>query len=359
MNDQFTNVRIESKNISKMKRAIKHSLRMIKISSNQKYIRRIIDKKATYVFNPNHNKQNMFWINGIDNDTNSFSKEERREIGKDLIDKLQSRQDEHAKRLMANKGKYLDKKRVNSFADGVLTFSHSIKDLVDEDKEKIFKLGVKTILNMAKELGVEVHYITFDLDEIGLPHFQYYFDNFDSLGNALNIDQSKKGSMLQDLGEIEFKELGFTRGIKKEISGNRNMPNGVFQAVKDEMKQKQIEINDLENKKFDLQNDVSKELLDLTDDFNKLVAFYGQYGYYNDLEKLQKNFLKYKKLKNVGKASNLIEKHLGKARKYQKQIEKAEKEKQKEEALEQQSNQVKKKAKKKTTNNNNLSPTME
>jgi len=315
MSEQYTNVRIESKSMEKMKRAVKHSLRMIKISSNQKYIRRVEKGKVVYVYNPNHMKHNMFWINGIDG--NSFTKEERREVGKELINKFKSRQEEHAKRLMTSQGKYLDKKRVKSFADGVLTFSNSMIELAENDKEKIFELGVKTIKNIAEKLDVEVHYITFDLDEIGTPHFQYYFDSFDSKGNALNIAQSKKGSMLQDLGEIEFKELGFSRGIKKEVSGRHNIPNGAYQDFKDDMKDKDIEHNEMANIIYDLKNEVADELVKLEKEYKYISDFYKAHEYKDELEEFTRLWLKYKQKKNIKRATKHIKKNMGKVEKYE------------------------------------------
>lgn len=312
MKKQYTNIRIESKNFIRMKAAIKHSLRMIKIASNQEYVMGLKDGKKVKLHNPNHNKKNMYWFAGEDNiEVNDYSKEERRKIGNELINKFKERQEEHKRRLRESKDISLHKKRVHSLADGVLTFSSSIKDLTEKSQEKIFALGVETIKNMCRELGVEVHYITFDLDERGLPHFQYYMDNFDSKGNALNISRSKKGSLVQDLGNLYFNELGFERGISKEITGRRHEDIRTFQATKDkerDLEELEEEVKQLENLKSEYEEEIEEEVSQILERKKEVIT---QLQAMEDLEgeeEFKRLWNRYSKKLNMKK----LLKHLGK-----------------------------------------------
>ena len=327
MENQFTGGRVAANNFTKMTRAIKHSLRMIKVSSNQKFVRVKVNKKWEMKFNPNYQNENMFWFDDEEENNNNYSKEVRREKGKKLIDSFEDRQKEHHKRFYKNSGYSLNKKRVQSLADGVLYFSSSIVEMTKEDKQKIFEMGIKTIKNMCKELDTKLHYVTFDLDEIGNPHFQYYMDNFDSKGNALNISRDKfQGRKVQDLMNVYFKELGFIRGISKEITGNENIPNGEYQKVQDMKKDKLLELNNIENKIDDLKEELNDEWLDMIDRANLVVSEYKQLNEKDKLLKFSDNFKQYKNTKNLSRLSKEVSKNEGMIKKIKKLLDREEKE---------------------------------
>lgn len=243
MNEQYTNVRFESINKYKSKKTIKHDLRMIKCASAAEYVKRKINGKNELVFNPNHNKENMLlsknengeWIKSLykTQDNNII------DIGNNIIDlDLEEVEDRHRKLLRKNYNQSLNKKRSNSINMGVLTFSKSINELSDNDPEKIFELGVKTIQDICKELDIKLHYIIFHRDEIGNPHFQYMTDNFNSKGKTIGIKRDKGlGEKLQDIGNTYFSELGFKRGVSKKESGRKHLTIKEYQEYQDTRKE--------------------------------------------------------------------------------------------------------------------------
>ena len=197
MENQYTNVRFESKSKHKMINEIKHELRTTKIAS-------VVNNNSNVLIFKNEKNE---WI------TKEYQSKDKdvKEISTKYINELDNIENKHRKLLRKNFNQSLNKKRTNSANTGVLTFSSSIEKLVEEDKNKIIELGFKTITNICKELDIELHYITFHLDEKGLPHFHYLTDNFNSQGKTISPKRNQKvGKKLQDLGNLYFKELGFS-----------------------------------------------------------------------------------------------------------------------------------------------------
>ena len=224
MNNQYTNVRFESKSKHKMINEIKHELRTTKISS-------VVNENNNVLIYKNENNE---WI------TKQYQSKDKdvKQISTKYINELDNIESRHRKLLRDNFNQSLNKKRTNSANTGVLTFSNSIEKLVEEDKNKIIELGFKTITNICKELDIELHYITFHLDEKGLPHFHYLTDNFNSQGKTISPKRNQKvGKKLQDLGNLYFKELGFERGISKKLSGRKHLSIKEYQDYQDTKKE--------------------------------------------------------------------------------------------------------------------------
>jgi len=248
--EQFTNVRIESMNINKMKNEIKHELRMVKVE-------RVVNDNSNYIY-VNDNKEL----------TNKYFKTKDKKVienGNYFIDNLKNIRDEHTKLLRKNFDQSLTNK-TNSFCSGVLTFSDSINDLYDKDKETredILKRGIKTIKKIAKELDTKLHYLTFHTDEKGNYHFHYYMNNFNSIGGNIGMRKKGIGEKLQDIGNEEFKELGFNRGISKKITNRKHLSIQEYKEYKENLnKVKKLEEDyKLLEKKTEALEDKNKEIL--------------------------------------------------------------------------------------------------
>lgn len=334
--EQFTNVRIETRDKRKMKNAIKHSLRTVKVASNQKYVQRRINGKNTWIDNPNHGKANMYWFNGEDPTKTDWTTDERKAKARELIAELGERENLHRKRLREHKNRSLQKGRVYSWADGVFTLSSSIAEMVENDREKVFELGVKTILHMCEELGTECHYITLDLDEAGLPHFQYYMDNFDKEGNAINASRRKSmGQRCQDLGNVFFKELGFARGIPKEQSGRKHEDIRTFQANQDtkkELEELEERVRAAEAKAAQAEANLDEargaleeEVLELIRRRNEISRRLEALGMTDELADFLKLWNRYAK-GNMGRLRKLLDKYEGVAGNGEVELEAAERE---------------------------------
>ncbi len=224
MDNQFTNVRFESKSKAKMINEIKHELRTTKISSV------VNDNDNSLIYKDDNNQ----WI------VKNFKSKDKdiKDLSIKYIKELDNIENKHRVLLRKNFNQSLNKKRTNSANTGVLTFSSNIEKLVEEDKNKIIELGYKTIDNICKELDIELYYITFHLDEKGLPHFHYLTDNFNSKGKTISPKRNKLiGEQLQDLGNKYFNELGFKRGVSKKISGKKHLTIKEYQDYQDTQKE--------------------------------------------------------------------------------------------------------------------------
>ena len=224
MENQYTNVRFESKSKHKMINEIKHELRTTKIAS-------VVNNNSNVLIFKNEKNE---WI------TKEYQSKDKdvKEISTKYINELDNIENKHRKLLRKNFNQSLNKKRTNSANTGVLTFSSSIEKLVEEDKNKIIELGFKTITNICKELDIELHYITFHLDEMGLPHFHYLTDNFNSQGKTISPKRNSEiGKKLQDLGNLFFNDLGFERGVSKKESGKKHLSIKEYQDYQDTKKE--------------------------------------------------------------------------------------------------------------------------
>jgi len=239
MNEQFTNVRFESVSHKKMVSEIKHDLRMNKITS---VVRPDIESNV-FVMNEQGSLERFDFL---------MKSPDAKRLGNSIIAKLDNIEDRHRKLLRKNYNQSLNKKRVNSFNMGVLTFSDSMIELAENNLEEVLEKGVATIKEICEELKIELHYISFHRDEKGIPHFHYFTDNFNSQGKTISPKKNKNlGQRLQDLGNKFFNGLGFERGISKELTGKKHLTIKEYQDYK-ETKEMQGEM--LENI-FDLVND--------------------------------------------------------------------------------------------------------
>lgn len=234
---QYTNIRFESMNKDNMLKEIKHDLRTIKIKS-------VINNNNNFLYIDNKNYGNF-------SDDKKRNKEKSEQFNEDFLNKIEK---DYKKIYFKNKKRSVDLKRNNSFNMGILTFSDSILKI---DRKIIIENGIKTIENMCKELKTKLHYVSFHFDEKGLPHAHFFTNNFDENGNSLSATRNKGlGEKLQDLGNIYFKDLGFSRGISKSITNRNHLTIKEFQEYEDQ----KIEIEKIkaENKDLKKENDLFK-----------------------------------------------------------------------------------------------------
>ncbi len=266
-NGQFTNVRFEHNTYKQMKKEIKHDLRMVKVD------RVVKPDKPTILIN---------YTNGeIEYHSLYMKSKEAREIGQKIIDQMEEVENRHRKLLRTNYNQSLNKERVSSFNMGVLTFSDSMRELAEKNLDEVIEIGKKTIENICKKYDIKLHYISFHMDEKGIPHFHYYTDNFNSMGRTINPKRNKKmGERLQDLGVLFFKKLGFNRGLSKEITGGRHMSIEEYKRLKD-LDKKNGEL-EAENKRLkgqivkmeNLQDEIFVELVELVKEFYEIGMNY-------------------------------------------------------------------------------------
>lgn len=225
MEEQYTNVRFESISHKSMKSEIKHDLRMNKISSVT------APENETHIFindGEDNFYQHKFFMKSI----------QSKLIGNYMIDKMEDIEDRHRKLLRKEYNQSLNKNRNNSYNMGVLTFSESMRDFAETDLDKVLELGFKTIQEMCKEVDTKLHYISFHMDEKGIPHFHFFTDNFNSKGRTINPKRNKNlGKKLQDLGNDYFDQLGFKRGLSKEETGARHLSIKEYQEYQDTKKE--------------------------------------------------------------------------------------------------------------------------
>lgn len=222
--EQYTNVRFESVSFKQMKKEIKHDLRMNKIGSVTK------PDQPTIMFI----QEDGEWTRK----EFLMRTEKAREEGRKVLDLLPSIEERHRRLLRKNFNQSLNKERVSSFNMGVLTFSESMREHFEKDPERVLELGRKTIERICRKEGVKLHYISFHADEDGIPHFHFFTDNFKENGRTANPKRNKQlGERLQDMGAHFFKELGFRRGLSKEITKGRHMTIQEYKAAQDALKE--------------------------------------------------------------------------------------------------------------------------
>jgi hypothetical protein len=156
-----------------------------------------------------------------------------------------------------------------TWLEGVFTFSEAIhSDLGNKyTKEELSRVANNCAQDLAKQIGAELKYMVFHLDET-TPHFHLAFKNFDDNGMSIfhKIKHKDILSKIQDLAFEHFKELGMDRGIKKEFT-SKNYQTIQNYNIEKEMKLKQsiniLEMNFEElTKKYDNLNNEIKILFD-------------------------------------------------------------------------------------------------
>lgn len=261
MNDQFTNVRFESVDYKTMVGEIKHDLRTNKITS----VIKPQTQSHAFIMNEQGELERFDF----------YMKDERmRAKGKNLVDKLGEVEERHRRLLRINYNQSLNKKRVNSFNMGVLTFSDSMIELAEENLEEVLEMGVKTIKDICEELGIKLHYISFHKDEKGVPHFHYFTDNFNSQGRTINPKRNKNlGQKLQDIGNKYFNALGFKRGISKELTGKKHLSIKDYQDYQDTLKENQELKKEIAEMK-ELEDNIFENIMELVSQFYEIGMNY-------------------------------------------------------------------------------------
>lgn len=126
---------------------------------------------------------------------------------------------------------------------GVITFSEHAVDGVDNDK--LLELGKKTVQKIATELHVKPIYVSLHLDE-KTPHLHYQLENLNRETGRTVARTIKKGTLtkLQDIAGKVFGEVGLSRGISREITGERYKT--VAEGHREELKQGEIVLKELQ-----------------------------------------------------------------------------------------------------------------
>lgn len=266
-NEQYINIRFENNTYKQMKKEIKHDLRMVTVE------RVTQPDKPTILFN---------YTNGKMEREELFMKSDKsREVGQKIIDLLPDIEQRHRILLRKNYNQSLNKERVSSFNMGVFTFSSDMREYAATRLEEVLELGIKTIENICKEYDIKLHYISWHMDEEGIPHFHYFTDNFNSKGRTINPKRNKNmGQRLQDLGILYFKDMGFNRGLDKEITKGKHMPIREYKAAQDAIKQNK-KLKE-ENQKLknqiqemeELQSEVMGALIDMVSEFYEMGMNY-------------------------------------------------------------------------------------
>ncbi|MFA6195968.1 MAG: hypothetical protein WC656_04940 [Sulfurimonas sp.] len=227
------NFRVQGVNNSKIVGRIKHNIRHVKSLSH-------LTNKNNILINLQENKQYEFLSS-----KNSLSKR----MYKDFIDSYNEDRESHNQKFK-NTSKRSVREYHGSWSEGILTFSEAINedlgtkysqvDLIDCAKEllKEFEIEWKT----------EVKMVVLHMDE-KTPHFQFFFKNFDELGNSIIFQNRGREALssLQDLMFKHFSKLGMERGIKK-----LDKDCGIVDYSKPNKKKAELEL-ELKNLKSEIQ----------------------------------------------------------------------------------------------------------
>lgn len=294
--EKYINSRHESANLRKREYQRKHDLRIDDTKHRKDFLSNflIMDGKITeYKYNKNDEEKLYQQLEKIKN-------------------KIKNTEKQHEEIVKKLTGKNLRKDKTNSLNKGVLSFENKcMKDRIKKkDKEKIEKFiltGKRRIERMCKKLGVELLYIVFHGDETS-GHFHYMTSNYlitpqkddfdfkgfpsmkstSKLGKIISCNNNKGlGSDLQDFYGNEFKELGYKRGIKKQITQGRHQKLDTNiklqhdekwkrkyneQRYKDEqiLKQKLKEIQEIKENQKNINNEVLEENYQIKEELKKI-----------------------------------------------------------------------------------------
>ena len=232
---QFVQIRLQSKNNSINVNNIKHNLRISETKNQINKNNNILIYNGEVI---NDNKEIKKYFSKIE--------KERQELIK-----------EHNENFKKNNGNRKLKNYHSSISEGVITFSNSLNEKI---KDKYFlndfiEKSKETIKEFEKFTNTKVLYTSIHLDE-KTPHLHFHFKNFNEEGKSIHntLKNKESGVLLQDLSEKYFKDLGFNRGISKEITNNNHQETKVFH----ENQIKELETN-------------YKNLLELTKELRKEI----------------------------------------------------------------------------------------
>ena len=126
---------------------------------------------------------------------------------------------------------------------GVITFSEGSVNEVEHDK--LLELGKEAVKRISEKLKVKPLYVSLHLDE-KTPHLHYQLENLNRETGRTVARTIKKGTLtkLQDIAGKVFGEVGLSRGISREITGERYKT--VAEGHREELKQGEIVLKELQ-----------------------------------------------------------------------------------------------------------------
>ena len=209
--NNFINVRIQSYNHTKQLNILKHNLRKIKSLSQGAFNDVVGTLKHTSNFI-------------IQKDGSLFELENKDFINLSydfIVDEYKKDRKLHNEKMYERKKRNLLNEQA-TWLEGVFTFSEAIHhDLGTKYTiEELSRVANNCAQDLAKQIGAELKYMVFHLDEI-TPHFHLAFKNFDEAGMSIfhKIKNKEFLSQIQDLAFKHFGTLGMDRGISKELTG--------------------------------------------------------------------------------------------------------------------------------------------
>jgi len=233
MKKNYVQVRLQSRNNSVSINNIKHNLRTIKTKN---------------VINDN---DNILIFNNQIIDNNLEIKKQFREISQIRRNMIKEHTLIHREN---NEGRKLDN-TTGSISEGIITFSELI---IDKQKEPNFKHNFSSLIQQSvneicNKLDTEPIYISIHLDE-KTPHCHFHFKNYDNEGKSITYKNKNKEflSSLQDLVGEKFKDFGFRRGIKKDLT-NKN-----YQTTQTYKEKQLSELNEVVESKKELVREIGQ-----------------------------------------------------------------------------------------------------
>lgn len=254
----YLNIRLESSK----KDITKHNIR-------NKNSRETQDQDKVKIVNPDidnfilYNGQVQILTKELQRQIRKENKSQAREADKRYIELYKKRSDNRK-----------PKKNFSSLGNGVISFSEQLEFELDRkySKEELFQAAKMTLEDFEKNTGSRIieNSLVLHMDEKGLPHFHFTFENFDDMGFSI-LENLKRNnhrtfkedykfdlSNMQDILFDNFKSLGMDRGIKKSISGSTHKNNRDYQREQD------LKILELEAKIIELEEKIKgfeKDLL--------------------------------------------------------------------------------------------------
>ena len=205
--NNYTNLRVQAMNQSKMMNRIKHNIRAIKSRSE------ISSQENIYIdlSDGDYNFYTQKSIKGNSEDSKGIYKNIKRRYDQDRIEHTQLYQD-----YRKDKRKLKDSK--STYAEFVFTFSESIhKDLGNKyTQDELISCAVDLCKDLEETFGFKPKDLFLHLDE-ATPHFHFFSSNYDDKGLSITHRYRDRDSLssMQDMIHKHFKKLGMERGVKK------------------------------------------------------------------------------------------------------------------------------------------------
>jgi len=284
--DNFVMMRTESRTLDNSKSDINHNLRIGKVGRKS-----VVNNNNNYIY--------------FNDKTHKLTEHKSKVIKKKLTSRFAISRREHSRLFYKNKKYSLNKKRTMSLSEGGLFFGSKINDEYKKNPKKVWTLAVKTIKEYCKQLNTKLHYIVLHRDEAGNIHFHFYTNAYNSKAQSINIKAEKhRGKLLQDLSEKYFKELGFKRGVPKDITKAAHLKVKDFKEKQDALKKLDNTIKDKENQ-IDLLN---RTIDSLKSQINHVALDIIKLGEITEGQKILDLLIRYSKNDNVKKLKYLSSK---------------------------------------------------